>query len=131
MSGRARCGLSIVLLGLAAATACLSSRGVPTENVGGECRVPLTANVPGSTIVVIRNFAFEPAEVRIRAGTSVTWVNCDGPDQPGHTSTADQSQWDSGTLAAGQAFNHPFSAAGRFTYHCEPHPFMKGTIVVE
>ena len=93
--------------------------------------MPLTANVPGSTIVVIRNFAFEPAEVRIRAGTSVTWVNCDRAGQPAHTSTSDQSQWDSGTLAAGQAFNRPFSAAGRFSYHCEPHPFMKGTIVVE
>jgi plastocyanin len=121
----------LIGLGLAAATACLSSRGVPTETAGGECVVPLSANVPGSTLVVIRNFTFEPAEVRIKPGASITWVNCDAAGQPAHTSTADQSQWDSGSLAAGQAFNHPFSTAGRFPYHCEPHPFMKGTIVVE
>ena len=120
-----------ISLGLGAATACLSSRAIPTENVTGECRLPLAANVAGSTIVVIRNFAFEPAEVRIKAGSSVTWVNCDQAGQPAHTSTADQSQWDSGSLVAGKAFNHPFSSAGRFEYHCEPHPFMKGTIVVE
>lgn len=115
----------------AAASACLSSRGVPTETVGGQCTIPLAANVPGSTIVVIRNFAFEPAEVHVKAGGSITWVNCDQPGQPAHTSTADGGQWDSGSLTTGQGFNHPFSAPGSFPYHCEPHPFMTGRVVVE
>ncbi len=131
MNGTTRSALWIGLCLAGATAACLSSRAIPTENVTGECRLPLGAKVAGSTIVVIRNFTFEPAEVRIKAGTSVTWVNCDQPGQPAHTSTADQSQWDSGSLTDGKAFTHPFSTAGRFGYHCEPHPFMTGTIVVE
>jgi plastocyanin len=27
--------------------------------------------------------------------------------------------------------SHTFSEAGRLAYHCEPHPVMKGTVVVE
>ena len=48
----------------------------------GECRFPLGEDVPGSTIVVIRDFTFTPAEVRVRAGERVTWINCDRTHTP-------------------------------------------------
>jgi plastocyanin len=64
----------------------------------------------------------------VRAGTRVTWVNCD-PDS--HTSTADGAQWSSPLLATGDAFTHTFDAAGDFPYHCEPHPFMTARVIVE
>ena len=52
----------------------------------GECRFPVGDDIPGSTVVVIRRFVFGPAEVRVRAGERVTWINC---DEDRHTSTAD------------------------------------------
>ena len=94
----------------------------------GECRFPLGEDVPGSTIVVIRDFTFTPAEVRVRAGERVTWINC---DVDSHTSTADGGAWASPLLAPGDAFTQAFATTGEFAYHCEPHPFMVARVVVE
>ena len=122
----------ILLVGAAtlfvgAALACFSERTVATVE-GGECRFPIAEDIPGSTVVVIRRFAFEPAEVRVRAGERVTWVNC---DEDPHTSTADGGSWSSPLLVPGDAFTQVFDEVGEFPYHCEPHPFMTGRVVVE
>lgn len=110
---------------------CFSERGGTAPAAGTECTVPIGSQVPGSTIVIIRNFGFEPASVTVRAGGTVTWVNCDASGQPSHTSTADAGAWNSPTLAPGEAFSQAFDQAGEFGYHCEPHPFMVGSVVVE
>jgi plastocyanin len=94
----------------------------------GECRFPVGEDVPGSTIVVIRDFTFEPAEVRVRAGDRVTWINC---DEDSHTSTADGGEWASPLLAPGDGFTQPFDTPGEHPYHCEPHPFMRARVIVE
>lgn len=83
----------------------------------------------GACVVDIQEFAFRPIELRVRAGTTVMWVNRE--QAVAHTSTSDGAGWDSGILAPGQSFSHTFSAVGRFPYHCEPHPNMQAAIVVE
>ena len=110
---------------------CFSERGSTAPDTSATCVVPIGSQVPGSTLIVIRNFGFEPASVTIPQGGTVTWVNCDDPAQPTHTSTADAGAWNSPTLAPGEAFSRTFDQAGDFAYHCEPHPFMTGTVVVE
>jgi plastocyanin len=107
---------------------CFSERGTTTPTEEGECRFPLGEDIPGSTIVVIRDFTFEPAEVRVRSGERVTWINC---DEDSHTSTADGGEWSSPLLAPGDAFTQPFETPGELTYHCEPHPFMRARVIVE
>lgn len=99
-----------------------------TAPVEGVCSFPVGEGVPGSTLVVIRGFAFGPGDVRVRAGERVTWVNC---DTDAHTSTADAGQWASPLLAPGDGFTQTFPAVGEFAYHCEPHPFMTGRVIVE
>jgi plastocyanin len=106
---------------------CFSSHEATTAT-GGTCSIELGEGVPGSTVVVIKNFAFGPAELHLRVGESVTWLNC---DQDSHTSTADGGQWASPLLAPGDGFTQTFPAAGEFPYHCTPHPFMTGRVIVE
>ena len=113
------------------AVACFSEQGGTAPAAGAECRVPVGSQVPGSTLVIIRNFAFEPATVTVRAGATVTWVNCDQPGEPAHTSTADGGAWSSPTLGTGEAYSQSFDQVGKFAYHCEPHPFMMGSVIVE
>jgi plastocyanin len=124
-------GLRVVILAAAAGLgllgACFSDRE-PSTAIGGVCNIDLGEAFPGSTVVVIRGFVFEPFEVRVRVGERVTWLNC---DQDPHTSTADGGQWASPLLAAGDGFTHTFTAAGDFPYHCDPHPFMVGRVIVE
>jgi plastocyanin len=77
--------------------------------------------------VVVRNFAYNPPDLRVKPGTTVTWKN---EDSVAHSATADAGGWDSGLLQQGQSWSRTFPTAGTFTYHCRPHPYMKGKIVV-
>jgi plastocyanin len=78
--------------------------------------------------VCISDSLFEPADVTIAAGESVSWQNQDGF---AHTVTADDGAFDSGELAEGDTHEETLDEAGEFTYHCEIHPSMTGTVTVE
>ncbi len=117
----------VLALAGGAVAGCFSARDA-TAPVEGVCSFPVGEGVPGSTIVVIQDFTFEPGEVRVRTGERVTWINC---DTDSHTSTADGGQWTSPLLVPGAAFTQVFPTAGEFPYHCQPHPFMLGRVVVE
>ena len=111
---------------------CFSDRAAPTgAGSDASCRVPENGQVDGSTIVFIRGFAFHPATVHVKRGDRITWVNCE--DTPGlsHTSSADAGAWASPLIQPAAAFTTTVSTAGTFTYHCDPHPFMTGTVIVE
>jgi plastocyanin len=82
-------------------------------------------------VVIIRGFAFEPTELRVAPGTEVMWANCEPAGTEAHTSTSDGAGWDSGLLAPLNGYTRTFSQTGSFPYHCEPHPFMQATIVVQ
>jgi plastocyanin len=112
-------------------SACFSERATGTGVDLAGCNVQLPSEAFGSAIIIIRNFAFTPAQLRIRPGTKVTWVNCGTPGAPAHTSTSDAGVWNSPLLAPGETFTRAFPAAGSFPFHCEPHPGMRGTVTVE
>lgn len=79
--------------------------------------------------VLIQGFAFDPAEIEIVAGESVKWTL--GNDGVTHTVTADDGTFDSGEMTEeGQAFQVAFQDPGTYTYHCEIHRSMTGTITV-
>jgi plastocyanin len=127
-ASRGLVALGVALSLIAGALAGCFSQHEATAPVEGVCSFPLGEGVPGSTIVVIRKFAFGPGDLRVRAGDRVTWINC---DVDSHTSTADGGQWTSPLLAPGDGFTQTFSTVGEFSYHCEPHPFMTGRVIVE
>ena len=79
------------------------------------------------------SFAFSPATLTIKAGTTVTWKNATAV---GHTVTSDDGKsFDSGMAnpiaAQSGTFSFTFATAGTFAYHCSIHPFMKATIIVQ
>src|SRR5215208_2694997 len=79
--------------------------------------------------VLIQNFSFKPAQITIKRGTKVTWIN---KDSTTHTATANNGRsFDSGRLGPGQRYTHTLKSAGKKSYHCEIHPDMKGTITVK
>ncbi|HWS79544.1 MAG TPA: cupredoxin family copper-binding protein [Rubrobacter sp.] len=85
-------------------------------------------NKPTKT-VVIQNFRFKPANITVKRGTKVRWIN---KDSTAHTATANNGRtFDSGLLRKGQRYTHTFKSTGKKRYHCEPHPHMRGTVVVK
>jgi plastocyanin len=75
----------------------------------------------------ITSWAFQPAEVTIPAGQSVTWKNS---GSLAHTATATGGQFDTGSLGPGESKTVTLSTPGTIAYQCTPHPWMKGTVIV-
>ncbi|MGO8939886.1 MAG: cupredoxin family copper-binding protein [Mycobacterium sp.] len=77
--------------------------------------------------VGIDNFAFAPATLTVKAGSTVTWTNHD--EEP-HTVAATDGSFHSPGMGTGATFSHTFPTAGKFDYVCSIHPMMHGTVVV-
>ena len=94
---------------------------IPAE----ESTIPPAPN--DTTTVEIRNNAFNPAQLNVAPGTTVTFVNND--TEP-HTATADNGAFDTGVLQPGYSMDVFLDGSGTVPYHCELHPEMKGSIIV-
>jgi plastocyanin len=78
--------------------------------------------------VKIDNFIFNPQQITVMAGDTVTWSN--GDDIP-HTVTSTTMAFHSKALDTGDKFSFTFATPGSYAYFCSLHPHMTGTIVVE
>ena len=87
-----------------------------------------TAPNPQTVEAKIQNFSFSSPTITIKSGDTVNWTNLDGV---GHTITADDGSFDSGILTQNNSYSKTFTAPGTYKYHCRPHPYMQGTIVVQ
>ena len=77
--------------------------------------------------VKIGNFTFGPQELKVKAGTTVTWTNED--DMP-HT-VVSPNNFRSKVLDTEGAYSFTFTTPGTYKYFCSLHPHMTGTVVVE
>lgn len=120
------------LLGLGVVALLALSAGPAAGQEAGEARVSMD------------HFVFEPAEITVAAGTTVTWTYDDDPDDPqpncewppfrlteacpGHSTTAvdrgpdGEPLWDSGVhRAEGFPYSRTFTEPGRYEYYCIVH----------
>ena len=109
-------------------TIVVTDAAVPAPPPGNGATPPaVTPAAPTTASVRLAGGRFSPATVTVAAGGTVTWLNDDGSK---HTVTADNATFDSGTLNAGATFAHTFTTAGSFTYICDFHSDMRGTVLV-
>jgi len=105
--------------------------GMPMAPAAGSGTAPAPDAPVATTVVAIQNFAFSPATITIKAGSTVTWTN---RDEDPHTVTAlsggMSGPFHSPVLNTGQSYRYTFTAPGRFDYLCTIHPFMTATVVV-
>ncbi|PYK12256.1 MAG: hypothetical protein DME64_17020 [Verrucomicrobia bacterium] len=96
--------------------------------LGGEMK-----DVDGATgkqnRIEIKDFAFNPKTITVKAGEKITWINRD--EEP-HTVVSVEKQFKKSTaLDTDQEFTITAGTPGTYTYYCSVHPKMTGTIVVE
>jgi len=84
--------------------------------------------VAGDQTVTIDNFTFNPAQISVKAGTTVTWTNQD--DIP-HTVTSTTRAFKSKAMDTDDKFSFTFTTPGTYEYFCSLHPHMTATVVVE
>ena len=91
----------------------------------------LSLRLPGAhaeeTAVMIDNFTFEPQQLNVKVGATVTWKNRD--DIP-HTIVS-AGKFRSKPLDTDDSFSFTFTSAGDYKYFCSLHPHMTGMIKVE
>ena len=79
--------------------------------------------------IEIKDFAFNPQTITVKAGEKVTWINRD--EEP-HTVVSVEKQFKKSTaLDTDQEFTITAGAPGTYTYFCSVHPKMTGTIIVK
>jgi len=83
---------------------------------------------PAAATVEVASLHFGSDTVRIAAGQVVRWVNRDPLD---HSVTFEVDGPASGPVPAKGSYAVPFDRAGTYPYHCTPHPFMKGVVIVQ
>lgn len=79
-------------------------------------------------VLIIKQMHFDPPQMTIQAGETVEWKN---EDIFSHTVTADDGSFDSGLIAPGGSWQMTVKRAGKFGYHCRPHPNMTAALTVK
>ena len=79
--------------------------------------------------VAIQNFAFSPASITVKKGTTVTWTNKDSAPHDVKENDGKKGPG-SNTLSNGQSYSFTFTEVGTFNYICTIHPNMTGTVTV-
>lgn len=98
------------------------SQPSPSGNIRND-QTPISVNK-----VSIENFAFTPAHISVKKGTTVTWTN---NDSVAHTVSGDTDDGpNSLTLDPGDTYSFTFNDNGTMGYHCNIHQSMHGTVTV-
>jgi plastocyanin len=122
-------------------SATVATVGGATPGMPGMTGMPSMSAPPASTTtsaigpaapvagdaVSIDNFAFVPATLTVRVGSTVTWTNHD--EEP-HTVAASDGSFHSPGMGSQGTYSHTFPTAGKYDYICSIHPFMHATVVV-
>lgn len=103
----------------------------PEMIMSADVSIPEGSSTPGCEA---DNACYDPAEVTVSVGATVTWTN---DDTAAHTVTSGTPTdgpdgiFDSSIVMSGNTFEYTFEEAGDYDYFCIVHPWMTGKVTVE
>ncbi len=126
LSPQLRLTVPLVFVLLSALAAC----GGSNSGSGAYGEADAVAVEENSVTVEMRDINFKPQGIRIRPGTTVTWVN---EDTVVHNVRQVESKFLSpDEMGSGATFTFKFTEPGKYRYECTfHHPNMNGVVVVE
>jgi plastocyanin len=123
----------LLLAAALGAGGCEEDRPAPASTPAGEqVEIQLTCSAGDPDVPC----AFRPADVTIRVGGTVRWIN---DDATYHTVTSTEraeirrpsGRFDGAVDAPGETFSIRFTELGTYPYYCQPHAeFMAGVVRV-
>ena len=105
--------LTITLMSMASLVLAITISDARTENG----KAAANSAAPEKVTVKIVGFEFQPKSLTVKVGTTVEWVN----EGTRHSVDADDGSFKSEILKQGDKFEHTFTKAGTFAYHCRFH----------
>lgn len=115
-----------LMLSILLATAAVAALRTATA---GEMPSAGATATPAVDAISISNFSFQPAVLRVKAGTKVIWTNHDST--PHTVTSADKRFASSGGLDTGDQYSFKFDKPGSYEYFCSLHPMMIGKVIVQ
>ena len=79
--------------------------------------------------VSIEDYKFQPADLRIKVGTTVKWINKEKRTSHSVLFTG-PGGFESERFFPDESYSRKFDKPGTYTYSCGPHPEMLGKIEV-
>ncbi len=73
---------------------------------------------PGPNEIWLEYKAYNPSQLVVTAGTTVTFTN---KDNANHTVTSTNNTFDSGTVKSGNNYSYTFNNKGTFYFYCNYH----------
>ncbi len=127
--------LGIVVFAVTCMAGCATTPPYTTPTPTPTITTSQTTSPSGSMMITIQNFAFSPASITVPRGSTVMWTNQDSVQHQiinDATTTSGQGQiFESNPIGQGQSYSFTFNTAGTYPYHCNIHPSMKGTVIVQ
>jgi len=134
-------GLAVAAVILVAFSACgntgkgpssAPSKSAPASSVAGASPADNGTGPVAQNITVVTDpatiGAYSPPSVTVAPGEAVKWTF---QDSNPHTVTSDGDGFNSDVKSKGMTFTYKFEKAGSFPYHCNIHPEMHGTVIVQ
>lgn len=126
---------------LAPTLACLAlglvACGGDDDSSGGSAQQPADSGGSSGTVEVsMKNIQFDPKEVTVRAGETITFTNNEAIPHDVHKTSGPGddfgSEGGSGGMQQGDTFELTLDEPGKYAYVCNVHaPGMAGTITVK
>nr|3IE9_A Chain A, Amicyanin [Paracoccus denitrificans]3IEA_A Chain A, Amicyanin [Paracoccus denitrificans] len=87
----------------------------------------------GAIVVDIAKMKYETPELHVKVGDTVTWINREAMPHNVHfvAGVLGEAALKGPMMKKEQAYSLTFTEAGTYDYHCTPHPFLRGKVVVE
>jgi plastocyanin len=128
--------LAAIAISLLAVTACSSDDATSSGSMATP-DTPMTTDgvdeieTPEAQAAVgLEDSRFDPTDIEISVGDSVTFTNNDPYDHTITSATDSSIEFDSGEISQDATFEQTFDTAGTYDYFCQIHPTMRGTITV-
>ena len=118
-------GCTVLLL-----AGCSSTSGTTSASTSTSTSTA-TSSASASDTIVIQDFMFHPMALTVDPGATVTVVNKDTATHT-VTSTSTPQAFSSGNVAPGGTMTfHAPDKAGTYSYICDIHQYMQGTLTVK
>ncbi len=124
----------VIIIGVVAAGGMKKDSSSSTANntpTSSKATATDSSSATATMAVQIKDYMFAPMVIKVKVGDTVTWTNMDSVH---HNVVADNPSSDAPNgplIGQGEKYSFKFSKAGTYTFHCQPHPYMHGTVVVE
>ena len=123
--------IAVVIIAVVIGIRAVTKPSVPSTQSNTQSAASANTEVREGIIeIAIRNFVYDPAEIKIKAGSKLTWVNYDNAPHTVSSDSGEKNELNSAMLAQGDSYGHVFETPGVYNYHCSINKEMKGKVVV-